>query len=331
MIDAGEDGGRPYIVFEYCDGETLKERIDRSGRLPLDEAAAYAIEVGRGLAAAHARRLVHRDVKPQNVLIDSEGRAKVTDFGIARALESGRPDEDRPGPRDDRLRLARAGDGQGGRRPLRHLLARRPPLRDADRRRPVQGREPRRRGDEARQRADAERAEGPPAGLLGARGRGRAGDPEGRPQALPGHGRDAGRPRGGARGRGGARRALDRRGDDGPRLGPRPPAPASSPRAPSPSPGSCSCSAARRGGADHRRGLLGRRQARRRWRWRLDHRGAHRRRGRAAPGSRLRPAGDEEHPDEVGLAIDGNPATTWSTETYNTGPIVADAARPGSA
>jgi eukaryotic-like serine/threonine-protein kinase len=87
VIDAGEDNGRPYIVFEYCDGETLKERIDRLGKLPLDEAAAYAIEVGRGLQAAHARRLVHRDVKPQNVLIDSEGRAKVTDFGIARELE----------------------------------------------------------------------------------------------------------------------------------------------------------------------------------------------------------------------------------------------------
>ena len=87
VIDAGEDGGRPYIVFEFVDGETLKERIDRLGRLPLDEAAAYAIEVGRGLAAAHARRLVHRDVKPQNVLIDAEGRAKVTDFGIARELE----------------------------------------------------------------------------------------------------------------------------------------------------------------------------------------------------------------------------------------------------
>src|SRR5919201_2441205 len=88
VIDAGEDGGYPYIVFEYVDGETLKDRIDRLGRLPVDEAAAYAIEVGRGLAAAHARRLVHRDVKPQNVLIDSEGRAKVTDFGIARSLEA---------------------------------------------------------------------------------------------------------------------------------------------------------------------------------------------------------------------------------------------------
>ncbi len=88
VIDAGEDGGRPYIVFEYVDGETLKHRIDaHPGGLPLDESAAYAIEIGRGLGAAHARRLVHRDVKPQNVLIDSEGRAKVTDFGIARELE----------------------------------------------------------------------------------------------------------------------------------------------------------------------------------------------------------------------------------------------------
>jgi eukaryotic-like serine/threonine-protein kinase len=88
VIDAGEDGGHPYIVFEYVEGETLKQRIDRLGRLPVDEATAYAIEIGRGLAAAHARRMVHRDVKPQNVLIDPEGRAKVTDFGIARTLES---------------------------------------------------------------------------------------------------------------------------------------------------------------------------------------------------------------------------------------------------
>jgi serine/threonine-protein kinase len=88
VIDAGEDGGHPYIVFEYVEGETLKQRIDRLGRLPIVEAAAYGIEVGRGLAAAHAHRLIHRDVKPQNVLIDPEGRAKVTDFGIARSLEA---------------------------------------------------------------------------------------------------------------------------------------------------------------------------------------------------------------------------------------------------
>src|SRR5918995_5888459 len=52
VIDAGEDGGHPYIVFEYVEGETVKQRIERLGRLPLDEAAAYAIEIGRGLAAA---------------------------------------------------------------------------------------------------------------------------------------------------------------------------------------------------------------------------------------------------------------------------------------
>ena len=88
VIDAGEDDGTPYIVFEYVEGETLKDRIRRLGRLPVDEAVAYAIEIGRALEAAHAQRLVHRDVKPQNVLIDREGRAKVTDFGIARSLEA---------------------------------------------------------------------------------------------------------------------------------------------------------------------------------------------------------------------------------------------------
>ncbi|MDX6617484.1 MAG: eukaryotic-like serine/threonine-protein kinase [Solirubrobacterales bacterium] len=87
VIDAGEDGGTPYIVFEYVDGETLKQRIQREGPLGVDESVAYAIEIGRGLQAAHARRLVHRDIKPQNVLIDREGRAKVADFGIARSLE----------------------------------------------------------------------------------------------------------------------------------------------------------------------------------------------------------------------------------------------------
>jgi serine/threonine protein kinase len=91
VIDTGNDGDpthpRPYIVLEFVDGETLKDRIRREGPLPIGEAVAYAIEVARALGAAHDRHIVHRDVKPQNVLIDGEGSAKVTDFGIARTLE----------------------------------------------------------------------------------------------------------------------------------------------------------------------------------------------------------------------------------------------------
>ncbi|MEA2410590.1 MAG: eukaryotic-like serine/threonine-protein kinase [Thermoleophilaceae bacterium] len=88
VIDAGEDDGHPFIVFEYVDGDTLKGLIKRTGPLPVVEAVAYAIEIGRGLMAAHQERLVHRDVKPQNVLIDPDGRAKVTDFGISRSLDA---------------------------------------------------------------------------------------------------------------------------------------------------------------------------------------------------------------------------------------------------
>lgn len=88
VIDAGEENSRPYIVFEYVPGETLKQRIKSEGPLPVTEAVAYAIEIGSALVAAHGAGLVHRDVKPQNVLIDPHGHAKVADFGIARELEA---------------------------------------------------------------------------------------------------------------------------------------------------------------------------------------------------------------------------------------------------
>jgi len=94
VLDVGDDGGAdgstsptPYIVFEFIEGETLKGRIRRNGRLAVPEAVAYAIEIARALAGAHAASIVHRDVKPQNVMIDEEGTAKVTDFGIARSLD----------------------------------------------------------------------------------------------------------------------------------------------------------------------------------------------------------------------------------------------------
>src|SRR5271154_6575166 len=72
----GEDSsGHPYIVFEYVEGETLKELIRREGPLEIPRAVAYALELARALGAAHAHDLVHRDVKPQNVLITDEGTA----------------------------------------------------------------------------------------------------------------------------------------------------------------------------------------------------------------------------------------------------------------
>jgi serine/threonine-protein kinase len=87
VIDRGEDGGSPFIVFEYVDGENLKELVNREGRLPVDRAVELAVQIARGLAFAHANGYVHRDVKPQNVLLNGDGEAKVTDFGIARSLD----------------------------------------------------------------------------------------------------------------------------------------------------------------------------------------------------------------------------------------------------
>src|SRR5918911_1468043 len=87
ILDRGEDEGRQFIVFELVEGRTLKEVLDEEGRLPVARALEIAIEVARGLGFAHEHGLVHRDVKPQNVILNGDGRAKVTDFGIARSLE----------------------------------------------------------------------------------------------------------------------------------------------------------------------------------------------------------------------------------------------------
>jgi predicted Ser/Thr protein kinase len=87
VIDRGEDEGRQFIVFECVEGENLKQLVERTGRLPVRDALEMAIQMGRALAFAHARGLVHRDVKPQNVLLNEDGQAKMTDFGIARSVD----------------------------------------------------------------------------------------------------------------------------------------------------------------------------------------------------------------------------------------------------
>ena len=88
VIDRGEQDGRHFIVFEFVDGETLKDVVERGGPLPVRRALELGLEVARALAFAHQQGLVHRDVKPQNVLLNGDGRAKVTDFGIVRSLDA---------------------------------------------------------------------------------------------------------------------------------------------------------------------------------------------------------------------------------------------------
>src|SRR3954468_17619250 len=87
VIDRGEHEGRQFIVFEYIPGENLKRLIERRGPAPVPTALELAIQIARGLSFAHQQGLVHRDVKPQNVLLNGDGQAKVTDFGIARSLD----------------------------------------------------------------------------------------------------------------------------------------------------------------------------------------------------------------------------------------------------
>jgi serine/threonine-protein kinase len=87
LLDRGDDGDGPYLVMELVEGEDLKARIAREGPLPPEDAARVCAQVARALAYAHARGVVHRDIKSQNVLLDEDGHAKLADFGIARLME----------------------------------------------------------------------------------------------------------------------------------------------------------------------------------------------------------------------------------------------------
>lgn len=88
VYDVGDDNGLHYIVMELVEGITLKHFIERKGKLEVKEAVGIAIQIAMGMEAAHNNHIIHRDIKPQNIIISKEGKVKVTDFGIAKATSS---------------------------------------------------------------------------------------------------------------------------------------------------------------------------------------------------------------------------------------------------
>ena len=88
VYDVGDENGVYYIVMELVEGITLKKYIEKRGRIPFKEAVSIAIQVANGLDAAHKHHIVHRDIKPQNIIISKEGKVKVTDFGIAKVAST---------------------------------------------------------------------------------------------------------------------------------------------------------------------------------------------------------------------------------------------------
>ena len=88
VFDVGEENGISFIVMELVEGITLKAYIGKKGKLPVREATSIALQVAAGLEVAHNNGIIHRDVKPQNIIISMDGKAKVADFGIARAVSS---------------------------------------------------------------------------------------------------------------------------------------------------------------------------------------------------------------------------------------------------
>lgn len=88
VYDVGDDSGLHFIVMELVEGITLKRFIERKGKLEVKEAVGIAIQIAQGMEAAHDNRIIHRDIKPQNIIISRDGKVKVTDFGIAKATTS---------------------------------------------------------------------------------------------------------------------------------------------------------------------------------------------------------------------------------------------------
>ena len=187
IYDFGKEGEHTYAVMELLEGESLRDRL-RAGALAPKKAVELASQMAEGLAAAHHRGIVHRDVKPENIFLGRDGRVKLLDFGLAKQLPkwsgpSGLADERPDGGRgkpshrgrrrhgDRRLHEPRAGAGRERGSPQRHLQLRGRPLRDAERAEGVRRRVGRRDDERhpSRRSRSARRHEGPDAAGAGAR------------------------------------------------------------------------------------------------------------------------------------------------------------------
>jgi eukaryotic-like serine/threonine-protein kinase len=137
LFDSGEADGFLFYVMPYVEGESLREKLDREKQLRVDEAVEIARKVADALDYAHEQGVVHRDVKPANILLSARGEPLVADFGIARAVSQaggGTAHRDGAEPGDASLHVARAGDrGPGRGSPLRRLRPRLRALRAAGR------------------------------------------------------------------------------------------------------------------------------------------------------------------------------------------------------
>ena len=142
IFDLGESDGIKFITMEFIEGEDLKSLITGGGKLPYDETVRIMEQVCYALEAAHGEGVVHRDLKPQNIMIDKSGKAAVMDFGIARSIEPGATDHDanRHARGHAGLHVARAGDGRESGCAFRSFHFRRNSLRAAHRRDALQGR-----------------------------------------------------------------------------------------------------------------------------------------------------------------------------------------------
>jgi serine/threonine protein kinase len=133
IFDLGEAEGIRFISMEYVDGEDLRTILRREGKFQPKEAITVVEQVCRALDSAHSEGVIHRDLKPQNIMRDKHGRIVVMDFGLARSLGDSGIDPDRRHRRHAGIHVARAGDGQHARPALRHFQRRPDLLRVADR------------------------------------------------------------------------------------------------------------------------------------------------------------------------------------------------------